>query len=304
MSQEQDKVFFRNFSLIVGALAVLMVIFIIAARIVGYDENAAKKRQEATASKLTAPMGEVSTAAPAQETAPAPAATETTTEVAATGAAPAPAATETTTEVAATGAAPAPASDVGKKVYDGLCTSCHGTGIPGIPQRGDKAAWEPRIAQGKDTLYKHALEGFTGTSGMMMPPKGGGTNTDEEVKAAVDYIVAAVQAGEATTAPAAAEPVAAAVTPAETPAATSGADGKKVFEGLCTFCHSIQGTGAPLLGDKAAWAPRIAQGKDTLYKHALEGYTGTSGMMPPKGGGTNTDDEVKAAVDYMVSNSQ
>lgn len=167
MSQEQDKVFFRNFSLIVGALAVLMIIFMVAARIISVDEEAIKKRQAASVSKVTAPMGEVSVAGQPQE-----AASE-----------------QATTEVATTGGAPAPASAQGKQVYDGLCMSCHGSGIPGIPQKGDKAAWEPRIAQGKDTLYQHALQGFTGASGMMMPPKGGGTNTDDEVKAAVDYIV-------------------------------------------------------------------------------------------------------------------
>ena len=170
MSQEQDKVFFRNFSLVVGALAVMMVIFIIAARIIGVNDEANLNRKAAVAAKNTAPVGEVTPAAAPSEAAPAPEA--------------APAAS---TEVAAAGTAAA--GDVGKKVYDGLCTSCHGSGIPGIPQRGDKAAWEPRIAQGMDTLYQHALHGFTGKSGMMMPPKGGGTNTDDEVKAAVDYMV-------------------------------------------------------------------------------------------------------------------
>ena len=189
MSQEKDKAFFRNFSLIVGALAVLMVIFMIAAKIIGTDETAAKKREAATAAKLTAPMGEVSVAAPEEKAAPAQAKTEVTApeavpapaEVAAPEAAPA--------EVAATGAEPAPAGDKGKPVFEGLCKACHGSGIPGIPQFGDKAAWAPRITQGKDTLYQHALQGFTGKSGMMMPPKGGGTNTEDEVKAAVDYMV-------------------------------------------------------------------------------------------------------------------
>ena len=284
MSQEQDKVFFRNFSLVVGALAVLMVIFIVAARIIGIDENAAQKSQASSVSKRTAPMGEVSMAEQTEPAAPA----QATTEVAAAPA-------EAATEVAA---APAPASDVGKKVYDGLCTSCHGSGIPGIPQMGDAAAWEPRVAQGKDTLYKHAIEGFTGTSGMMMPPKGGGTNTDDEIKAAVDYIVAAVEGGMAATAAAASVDAAAAEAPA-------GVDGKKVYNGLCVSCHGTGLPGIPQLGDKAAWAPRIAQGKDTLYQNAIKGFTGKSGMMMlPRGGGANTDDEVKAAVDYMVSNSQ
>ncbi len=160
MSQEKDKVFFRNFSLIVGALAVMMVIFIIAARIFGIDEAAEMKRQSASVAERTAPMGEVSVAGEEEEAAPVVA------------------------EVAAAGD-----GDAGKKIYDGLCAACHGSGIPGIPQLSDKEAWAPRIAQGMETLYAHSINGFTGNSGMMMPPKGGGTNSDDEVKAAVDYMV-------------------------------------------------------------------------------------------------------------------
>jgi len=168
MSEEQDKAFFRNFSLVVGVLAVMMIIFIFAARIVGYDEQADMARKQAVAAKSTAPVGEVQVAAAAQDTAPAPA----------------PAPSE---------AVSAAAGATGQQVYDGLCKSCHGSGIPGIPQTGDQAAWEQRVAQGMDTVYKNAIEGFTGASGMMMPPRGGGTNTDDEVKAAVDYMVSSSQ---------------------------------------------------------------------------------------------------------------
>jgi cytochrome c5 len=78
----------------------------------------------------------------------------------------------------------------GEKVYKGLCFNCHGTGIPNIPQTGNKEAWAPRIAQGKDVLYKNAINGFTGKSGMPMLPKGGNTAlSDDEVKAAVDHMV-------------------------------------------------------------------------------------------------------------------
>ena len=60
----------------------------------------------------------------------------------------------------------------------------------------------------------------------------------------------------------------------------------------------------PQAGDKADWGPRIAQGKDTLYKHAIDGFTGAKGMMPAKGGASNLSDaEVKAAVDYMADKS-
>lgn len=81
--------------------------------------------------------------------------------------------------------------------------------------------------------------------------------------------------------------------------------GKSVFGKTCAMCHATGVGGAPKKGDKADWAPRIAQGNDTLYKHALEGFTGSKGMMPPRGTGTSlSDEEVKAAVDYMTSESR
>lgn len=94
--------------------------------------------------------------------------------------------------VAAAAAAPAPVAEnaVGKKVYGAVCSMCHAANVAGAPKPGDKADWGPRIAQGKDTLYKHAVEGFTGAKGMMPPRGGGGTLTDDELKAAVDYMVA------------------------------------------------------------------------------------------------------------------
>ena len=62
---------------------------------------------------------------------------------------------------------------------------------------------------------------------------------------------------------------------------------------------------APKAGDKAAWAPRMAKGKDTLYQHALQGFQGSSGFMPPKGGRTDVpDDLVKQAVDRMMQMAQ
>lgn len=81
--------------------------------------------------------------------------------------------------------------------------------------------------------------------------------------------------------------------------------GKSVFGKVCAMCHASGAAGAPKPGNKDEWGPRIAQGNDVLYKHALEGFNGTKGAMPAKGGNaTLTDDEVKAAVDYMVSLSK
>lgn len=78
-------------------------------------------------------------------------------------------------------------------------------------------------------------------------------------------------------------------------------DGAKVYNGLCAGCHAIGAAGSPKAGDKGAWGPRIAKGKDTLYSHALNGFQGSNGMMPARGGNPKlTDDEVKAAVDHLV----
>ncbi|MDR7295998.1 cytochrome c5 [Pelomonas aquatica] len=98
---------------------------------------------------------------------------------------------------------------------------------------------------------------------------------------------------------------AAAPAPAPAPAVAENTVGKSVFGKTCAMCHAAGVAGAPKPGDKADWGPRIAQGNEVLYKHALEGFTGAKGMMPPRGGGTSlTDDEVKAAVDFMVAQSR
>ncbi len=82
-------------------------------------------------------------------------------------------------------------------------------------------------------------------------------------------------------------------------------DGKAVFESACTACHGTGVAGAPKLGDKAAWAPRIAQGMAVLEQHAIAGYTGSKGVMPPKGGRTDLPDEaVRAAAEYMAAQSR
>lgn len=93
------------------------------------------------------------------------------------------------------------------------------------------------------------------------------------------------------------EPVAAAA--AEVPS------GDQVYQSACVVCHDAGVAGAPKLGDQAGWADRIAQGSDVLYEHAIKGYQGKAGYMPPKGGQMQLADEaVMAAVDYMVEQAQ
>lgn len=89
---------------------------------------------------------------------------------------------------------------------------------------------------------------------------------------------------------------------APTQAASSGPRaGNEVYDAVCMACHSTGAAGAPKKGDTAAWAPRIDKGMETLITHALNGFN----AMPAKGGCANCpDEEIKNAVEYMVSESQ
>ncbi|QOR37173.1 cytochrome c5 family protein [Billgrantia diversa] len=91
--------------------------------------------------------------------------------------------------------------------------------------------------------------------------------------------------------------LAGAATLAVTASAQAEADGEAVYNQACMACHMTGAAGAPIRGDEAAWAPRVEKGIDTLYTHAIEGFN----AMPPKGGQMGlSDEEVKAAVDFMV----
>lgn len=125
--------------------------------------------------------------------------------------------------------------------------------------------------------------------------------------AAATLVLAACGKSDAPATATAPEPTPAPVTEAPAPAPAPTAEntaGKRVYGMTCAMCHAAGVAGAPKPGDKADWAPRIAQGKDTLYKHAMEGFTGSKGVMPARGGATTlSDDDVKAAVDYMADQS-
>lgn len=223
----------------------------------------------------------------------------------------------------------------GADVYKASCAACHAAGIAGAPKSGDAGAWSARIAQGYDTLVSHAIKGYQGKAGLM-PAKGGNPDLDDvEVARAVVYMAnqsgakfnepeVKAPAAEAPAAPAAAnaEPqsVGAVGASATDPLAQStqaekaltpdagkkvSADaGKKLYDTACQVCHAPGIAGAPKLGDKAAWADRIKQGNNVLYEHAIKGFQGKTGVMPPKGGSSAPDEEVKAAVDYMIDASK
>jgi cytochrome c5 len=203
----------------------------------------------------------------------------------------------------------------GEAVYKLACGACHTAGVAGAPKTGDAAAWKPRLAQGFDTLVKHAVEGFK-----TMPAKGGNASLDAiEVARAVAYMgnqsggkftepaapaAAATAAAAPAAAPAAAAPAAAVAAAAPAAAATpvaakaDGAAGEKLYVAACTACHMAGVAGAPKTGDKAAWAPRLATGIDGLTQSVLKG----KGAMPPRGAAANASDaEIRAAVEFMVA---
>jgi cytochrome c5 len=82
-------------------------------------------------------------------------------------------------------------------------------------------------------------------------------------------------------------------------------DGPSLYAAVCKTCHETGLAGAPKAGDRGAWGPRIAQGKNTLYDHALKGFQGKAGVMPSKGGRADlSDDLIKQGVDYLISQAQ
>jgi cytochrome c5 len=176
----------------------------------------------------------------------------------------------------------------GEQVVAAVCGKCHTTGEGGAPKIGDRTAWIVRAKRGLASVYQSALKGHAG-----MPARGGMADlSDAEIKRAIEYMM---NSGAAT-APVP-MPTASAAAPA-TATAAAKPDGKKIYDTTCVACHGAGVAGAPKFGDKAAWAPRLAQGVDALYNSALHGKN----AMPPKGGNTTlADADVKAAVDYMAS---
>jgi cytochrome c5 len=188
---------------------------------------------------------------------------------------------ELTFAAAPGGAAAAPRS--GEDVYKTVCTACHASGAAGAPKFGDKGEWAARLKKGQKALLASAIAGLKA-----MPPRGGGADlSDLELERAVVYL--ANQAGAAFKEPAA---------PAPAKAVAAGKpDGKAIYDSTCVACHGAGIAGAPKAGDKAAWAPRLKTGMETLYTSALKG----KGAMPIKGGNMALgDSDIKAAVDYLA----
>lgn len=164
MSAEHDKKFFDTFMLVLGGLIGIVFMLLVLARVIAANTQVQHVKIDPAVQTLVAeritPVARVAVAgqdnsalAPVQE-------------------------------------APAALLEMGgKEVYDMACTACHGAGIAGAPRTGDAAAWGPRMAQGIETLNKHAIEGFQGGAGIM-PAKGGRMDlSDQSVINAVEYMV-------------------------------------------------------------------------------------------------------------------
>ena len=166
----------------------------------------------------------------------------------------------------------------GKQVVDQTCISCHGSGRDGAPRIGDNAAWAKRASQGLSSLTQTALAGIR-----KMPAHGGKLNlSDTEIERAVTYMVN--QSGGKWI-----EPVSATAAPRS---------GEQVVKAQCVKCHGTGTGGAPKIGDRAAWTPRIKQGLDAVVRSAIHGHGG----MPARGGMADaTDAEIRAAVLYMFN---
>jgi cytochrome c5 len=154
-----------------------------------------------------------------------------------------------------------------------------------------------RIADAFDSNHMSVNMKFFALAVVVVAAALAGCGKQETPAPAQPPAAAPAPAPAATTAPAA--PASATTTAA----ADSGA-GKSLYGKTCALCHAAGVAGAPKPGDKEDWAPRIAQGMDTLNKHAIEGFTGKKGQMPARGGSSASDEEMKAAVSYMVEQSR
>ena len=168
----------------------------------------------------------------------------------------------------------------GKEVVDALCIACHGSGANGAPKIGDKKAWAKRASQGLTSLTRSALDGIR-----QMPPHGGNPNlTDAEIERAITYMVN--QSGGHWI-----EPIGRTSPPADR-------TGQQIVQERCAKCHQTGEGGAPKIGDRSAWVPRVKQGLDIVVRSAIKGHGG----MPARGGQADlTDAELRSAIVYMMN---
>ncbi|HEY6892655.1 MAG TPA: c-type cytochrome, partial [Rhodanobacteraceae bacterium] len=168
----------------------------------------------------------------------------------------------------------------GKQVVDAVCIRCHGSGEYGAPKIGDTAAWSKLADRGLSGLSKNAIQGVR-----QMPPHGGNfTLSDTEIERAITYMVN--QSGGHW------------IEPASRNRTVAERSGKEIVDAQCSKCHAEGKGGAPRIGDRDAWIPRLKPGLDVVVRSAINGHGG----MPARGGLANlTDSEIRGAIIYMFS---
>jgi cytochrome c5 len=169
----------------------------------------------------------------------------------------------------------------GKEVVDTVCAACHATGANGAPRIGDVEAWKDRAAQGLTSLTRHAIQGIR-----KMPAHGGNPGvSDFEIELAITYMVN--QSGGHWAVP---------IDKAAPPAAERS--GEQIVQAQCAKCHATGVDGAPRIGDRSAWIPRLREGLDALVRSATRGHGG----MPARGGMADlSDTELRSAIVYMIN---
>lgn len=167
----------------------------------------------------------------------------------------------------------------GKEVVDEVCIKCHGTGAQGAPKIGDSTAWRGRSKRGLTSLTQSALKGVRN-----MPPHGARFDlSDLELKRAITYMVN--ESGGKWREPIDAQKV-------------GQRSGKDIVQGRCRDCHEEGKGGAPKIGDRAAWIPRLRNGFENTVRSAINGHGG----MPARGGLPDlTDHEIRGAIVYMFN---
>jgi cytochrome c5 len=173
-----------------------------------------------------------------------------------------------------------PRERTGKEVVDSVCGACHQTGAKGAPRIGDRKAWSKLASRGLASLTDSALKGIR-----KMPAHGGAPDlTDIEIERAITYMVN--QSGGKWV-----EPVS-----GLTPAVERR--GEQIVQAHCAKCHRTAVDGAPKIGDRDAWTPRLKHGVDFLVRSAINGH----GPMPARGGVADlTDSELRGAIVYMFN---
>jgi cytochrome c5 len=218
-----------------------------------------------------------------------------------------------------------------EELVQGACAACHVTGVADAPKLDDADAWATRREAGLDALIASVTAGKSA-----MPPRGGSDYTDDEIRRAVEHMAgfaasdseaSATDSGDAAPAvdsteePAASEQSTTAEESAaseESASTDAGEDAseeaaqtdagaavtaeltdsvKAAVDGICSGCHIAGVAGAPKIGDKAEWDKRAAVGVDAMAQTVISG----KGAMPPRGGSALTDEEMPAAISYLMS---